>query len=147
MNIDLMLPVVREHLVTIGDDARLVEAAALLSGHRVELLVVCDRTGKVAGVITRKDIVSRIGRCEGSACVASVASAMSRNVVHCHPGDTLQAAWTRMQETGYVHIPVIDQENRPLGTLSARHALQVLLQETEYEEDLLRDYVMGIGYH
>ena len=94
MNIDLMLPVVREHLVTIGDDARLVEAAALLSGHRVELLVVCDRTGKVAGVITRKDIVSRIGRCEGSACVASVASAMSRNVVHCHPGDTLQAPWT-----------------------------------------------------
>jgi hypothetical protein len=28
----------------------------------------------------------------------------------------------------------------------ASDALQLLLQEVKYEEDLLRDYVMGMGY-
>lgn len=147
MNVEQMLHVAREHLITIGGNARLVEAAALLSGKRADLLIVCDPAGRMAGVITRRDIVSRISRCKGAACSASVASAMSRDVVHCGPGETLQAIWARMKETGYVHIPVIDQEDRPLGTLSARDTLQALLREAEYEEELLRDYVMGIGYH
>jgi len=31
--------------------------------------------------------------------------------------------------------------------LNARDALQALLEEVENEESLLRDYVMGIGFH
>jgi CBS domain-containing protein len=76
-----------------------------------------------------------------------VASVMTRDVVCCHPGDRLQRAWELMKEKGFLHIPVVDSEGRPLGTLYARDALQALLGEVEYEEDLLRDYVMGIGYH
>jgi hypothetical protein len=34
-----------------------------------------------------------------------------------------------------------------VGVLNARDALQVLLKEVENEESLLRDYVMGIGFH
>lgn len=41
---------------------------------------------------------------------------------------------------GYLRIPIVDQRYSPLGMLYARHALQALLGEVEYEEDLLRDY-------
>lgn len=71
---------------------------------------------------------------------------MSRDVIYCRPPELLETAWKRMKEKGHAHIPVVDDDNRPLGTLNARDALQALLKETEYEEDLLRDYVMGIGY-
>lgn len=146
MNIASILPVAQKRLVTIGDKAQLVDAAALLGSGRVDLVVVCAERGGMAGVVTRRDIVSRISRCHGHACTASVASVMSRDVTHCRPPELLQAAWERMKEKGFAHIPVIDDEDRPLGTLNARDALQALLKETEYEEDLLRDYVMGIGY-
>ncbi len=33
-----------------------------------------------------------------------------------------------------------------MGVLHARDILQVLLEESEDEESILRDYVMGIGY-
>ena len=33
-----------------------------------------------------------------------------------------------------------------MGVLHARDILQVLLKESEDEESMLRDYVMGIGY-
>jgi hypothetical protein len=42
--------------------------------------------------------------------------------------------------------PLLDNETRPLGIVTARAALQVLLKESEREEELLRDYVMGFGY-
>ena len=51
-----------------------------------------------------------------------------------------------MKEKGVLHVPAIDQNRRPAGVLTARDALQALLKETEYEENLLRDCVMGIGY-
>ena len=51
-----------------------------------------------------------------------------------------------MRERGLKHVPVVDQASRPVGVLYARDALQRLLEETEAEELLLRDYVLGIGY-
>jgi CBS domain-containing protein len=72
---------------------------------------------------------------------------MTREVVVCRPGDRLDKIWSIMKERGLKHIPVIDEKSRPLGVLYALDALQSLLGEVEYEEQLLRDYVMGIGYY
>ena len=41
--------------------------------------------------------------------------------------------------------PVVDAE-RTLGLLFASDALEALLSEVEYEEELLKDYVMCVGY-
>jgi len=52
-----------------------------------------------------------------------------------------------MKERGFVHIPIVEQDSRPVGVVNARDALQALLVEAGDEGLLLRDYVMGIGYH
>jgi CBS domain-containing protein len=72
--------------------------------------------------------------------------AMTRAVVVCRPGELLQDVWKRMKERKLKNIPVVDQDSRPMGVLHARDILQVLLTESEDEESMLRDYVMGIGY-
>ena len=72
---------------------------------------------------------------------------MTRNVAVCHPGDWVRDVWSDMKRRELKNIPVTDEESRPLGVLNARDALQVLLDEVENEESLLRDYVMGVGYH
>lgn len=51
-----------------------------------------------------------------------------------------------MGKRGFVHVPVLDEHSEPSGVVNARDALGVLLEEEQYEESLLRDYVMGIGY-
>ena len=51
-----------------------------------------------------------------------------------------------MKERGLFHVPVVDDNLAPLGVINARDVLLVLLEGSEYEEALLRDYVMGIGY-
>ena len=51
-----------------------------------------------------------------------------------------------MKERKLKNIPVVDRDSRPIGILRARDVLQILLEESQDEESILRDYVMGIGY-
>jgi predicted transcriptional regulator len=146
MLVERLLPAARERLTTIADNAPLIEAARLLRAG-ADLVVVCDSAGFLAGVITKTDVVSQISECQGSSCTAAASSVMTRDVVLCRPGDWLQDVWSRMKERGLKNVPVMDQESRPLGVLNARDALQALLEEVQDEESLLRDYVMGVGYH
>ena len=132
--------------MTLRHDAPLIKAAKLLSSPHVNLVVVCDAGDALAGVVTRTDIVRQISHCAGSSCTTAVASVMTREVTCCRPQDRLTEVWSTMRERGLKHVPVIDEAVRPLGVLYARDALQVLLDALEYEELLLRDYVMGIGY-
>jgi CBS domain-containing protein len=146
MNVESVLPAARARLVRISETSQLTEAAALFGSTRADLIVVCNVHDKMVGVVSKTDIVTRIGQCQGHACTTIVASVMTRDVVCCGPNDRLQQVWNTMKEKEFVRIPVIDDDGCPLGTLHARDALQALLREAEYEEDLLRDYVMGIGY-
>jgi CBS domain-containing protein len=130
----------------IRTDALLVDAAKLLSDTQISLVVVCDFDGAMAGVITKTNIVQQIGRCGGSACMATTADVMTRDVTLCRPTDCLPDVLSMMATRGFVHIPVIDEHSRPLGVVNARDALRALLAEEKYEVSLLRDYVMGIGY-
>lgn len=147
MFVERMLPMAREHLVTIPHDAPLMAAARLLDDHNFKLVVVCDAAGRMVGVVTRADIVRQMGRCNGGACATAAATTMTRDVAFCRPSDHLRDVWSIMKERGLYHIPVIDENRSPLGVINARDALLLLLEGSEYQETLLRDYVMGIGYH
>ena len=145
MYVERLLPAAREKLVTIADDAPLMEAANFL--HKgTDLVIVCDSAGLVAGVITKTDVVGQMSRCQGASCTMAASLAMTRDVVVCRPGELLQDVWKRMKERKLKNIPVVDKDSRPVGVLHARDILQVLLEESQDEESMLRDYVMGIGY-
>lgn len=144
--VERLLPAARKRLTMIKDEAPVIEAARLLRPG-TDLVVVCDRSGRLAGIITKTDVVAQVGHCQGASCVAPLSSAMTTEVVFCRPKDPTAEVWSKMKSLELKNIPVVDEESRPIGLLTARDVLQVLLQETEYEEALLRDYVMCVGYH
>jgi CBS domain-containing protein len=135
--------VAHSRLVTISVDALLVDVAKLLSDTQVSLVVVCDFEGAMVGVITKTNIVQQIGRCGASACTTAAADVMTRDVAYCRPTDCLPDV---LSTRGFIHVPVVDENSRPLGVVNARDALRALFAEEKYEESLLRDYVMGVGY-
>jgi len=139
--------VARSRLLIVGVDTWLMDAAKLLTDTHIGLVVVCGPDGKMAGVITKTDIVRLIGTCAGGACRTRAADVMTQEVTSCCPTDRLPDVLSMMQQRGFVHIPVVDEHYIPVGVINARDALRVLMAEEEYEGSLLRDYVMGIGYH
>lgn len=71
---------------------------------------------------------------------------MTREVTFCRPSDWLHEVWSIVKQRGLKNIPVVDQDTVPMGVLNARDVVRALLEDTEYEESLLRDYVVGVGY-
>lgn len=146
MLVEQLLQVSHKRLVTIADNAPMIQAAKLLC-QGSDLVVVCSSAGLLTGVITKTDVVSQLSDCQGTSCTTAASLVMTPDVVVCRSGDLLQDVWSKMKERGLKNIPVTDQDFRPVGVLNARDVLKVLLKEVENEETLLRDYVMGIGYH
>lgn len=145
MFVEGMLEVAREKLVTITDDARLIEAAKLLSSG-TDLVIVCDSAGAIQGVVTKTDVVRQISVCQGATCMCPVSTVMTRDVALCREADLLQDVSKLMNERHLKNIPVVAADNRPIGVLTARAILRVLLGDAEYEEAQLADYVKGVGY-
>ena len=146
IGVERILPAARDRLVTVGQECRLTEAARLLSAPGRQMVIVCDGAGIMAGVVTRTDIVRQMRHCRGCACTAVCAAVMTTDVVSCRPEDRLQDIWSTMKDRGLQNVPIVDPEGRPVGLLSAADAVQALLSEVEYEEELLKGYVMCVGY-
>lgn len=145
MFVERILGTARERLVTIFDDANLIEAAKLLiSG--TDLVVVCDREGALRGVVTKTDVVKQISVCQGASSKCTVSAVMTRDVALCVQKDRLQDVSDLMRDRHLKNIPVVDGDNRPIGVLTARAVLSVLLSDVEYEEAQMVDYVKGVGY-
>jgi CBS domain-containing protein len=141
-----VLPSTQERLLLLGDHRQLTDAASLLAEPNRQMVVICDRAGAMVGVVTRTDIVRQIRHCKGCACTTACAMVMSTQVISCRPDDWLHDVWSTMKSKGLHSVPVVDANSRPLGLLSASDALEMLLSEVEEEEELLKDYVMCVGY-
>ena len=147
MFVSEMLPTALRRLATIRDDARLIDAARLLTHSHVNLVMVCDCSGALSGVshqygrrppdqqLRRPGLHDRgRGGHDSRGDFTAVAPTLSSDV------------WSTMRKRGLKYVPVTDRDSKPLGVLYVRDVLEVLLREVEYEELLLRDYVMGVGY-
>jgi CBS domain-containing protein len=146
MLVGKILPEVRERLAVVDQGAPLVAAAGHLRDAATNLVIVCDASGGMIGAITKTDVVARISQCTGASCTMPAASVMTREVVACRPEQPLSEVWTIMKARGLKRLPVVDAEGKPLAVVSARQVVEGLLREVEQEEELLRDYIMCVGY-
>ena len=143
--VEQLLPAATARLATISHDAPLRDAARLLRPG-TDLIVVCGVDRAVVGVITKTDIVAWISACQDITDTIASTLVMSADVLLCGSRDLVHDVWAKMQARGLKNVPVVDGDGHPLGVLNARDILGVLLREARYEESLLRDYVMGVGY-
>ncbi|HKT19834.1 MAG TPA: CBS domain-containing protein [Stellaceae bacterium] len=142
-----ILATARGKLVVLRDDAPLIEAAKLLAHRDSNLVVICNARKRLVGVIAKTDIVRQMGKCRGSSCKEAVASVMTKEVAVCRSRDFLDQVWSVMKERGLKHIPVVDRLSRPIGLAIARDVLNALVEESQHEGQLMRDYIMCVGYH
>ena len=71
---------------------------------------------------------------------------MTKPLLSCHVDEELQQVWAVMNARTLPCAPILDDDGRAQGVLHARDVAIALLDEVNYEELLLRNYVMGVGY-
>ena len=146
MLVEKILPRAQMRLAVAAASALVRDAAELMAKPHTDLVVVCD-DGVMVGVVTKTDILARLDRCRfESGFDTRLDTVMTREVTSCQPTDSLPDLWLMMNRRDIHRIPVVDSAQRPVGVVYGRDALQALLREAQIEDELLRDYIMGVGY-
>jgi CBS domain-containing protein len=144
MLIDKLHALTSPRLAVIDINATVHAAALSLSRPGIGLVVVCNPGGGAEGVLSKSDLVRHLTSPTSS--TPSVSDLMSRPIVSCSPQDDVHAVWQTMTARNLQNIPVIDVGARPLGMLDIRDAMKALFEQEEIQEQMLFNYVTGVGY-
>ena len=136
----------RKRLVVLSMDASLFDAARILTNRDTPLVVVCDSDGIAVGVIASGHVLNVLATAGADACGFNAGAIMTKPLLSCHLDEYLQEVWSVMNSRTLPCAPILDDDGRALGVLHARDVAIALIDEVKYEEVLLRDYVMGVGY-
>lgn len=102
------------------------EAVSLMQREQVGCLPVCQNE-RVVGIFTERDLLRRVIGV-GKPLTVTVAECMTHNPVVVHPKDSIAFAIRRMEEGGYRHLPVVEENGLLLGVLSVKRIVHYLAE-------------------
>lgn len=97
--------------------APLKDVARLMDDRNAGSVVVVDRGGYVAGIVTDRDLAIR-GYGESRSGDTEVSDVMTRDVATVVPYATIEAAAERMMVRGIRRLPVVDDDGRLHGVVA-----------------------------
>jgi len=135
-----ILSIKGRNVLTIEPAATLAAAAKLLAENRIGALVVTGAGGRIAGILSERDIVQALAARGAGALDAPVSEFMTRKVATCSSADTISSIMERMTEGKFRHVPVVEQGQRA-GIISIGDVVKHRLMEMEQEQAALRNYI------
>jgi len=108
----------------IPEDATIDAAAGTMWDLNIGSVMVVDKEGHMAGIITERDILFAVTKSLVGKDVP-VTSIMSKTSLMATPNEGLVTAVDRMIKGGVRHLPVIDKDGKPLGMVSMRDAMGI----------------------
>ena len=104
--------------LTCAPETSLAVAARLMGEADYGTLPVVDAQGRVAGIVTDRDICLALARTNRNAINILVREVMTPGVVCAGPEEDVHAALTTMRTARVRRLPVRDESGRLLGMLS-----------------------------
>ena len=126
---------------SIGSDAKVYDALALMAEKNVGALVVIDQ-GQVVGLFTERDHVRKVdlgGRCSHKAFVRQV---MSEDICYITPQASVDEAMAIMTNKRCRHLPVMDNE-KLVGLASIGDLVKDIISEQQFIIEQLEHYITG----
>ena len=113
----------QKHVVSLGPQATVWEAACMMTGANCGSVLIVDTPGKLLGIVTERDLMTRVLAKALSPEKTLVSQVMTKNP-HCVTPETLVSdAVLIMIERGFRHLPIMGPNGKLLGVFSVRDAL------------------------
>jgi len=126
--------------VTMG--TTVAQIAQQLATRRVGSVLVMADTDTVAGIVSERDLVTAMSRHGGGALELEAGQVMTRDVVTCHPDDSIDQVMEKMTVGRFRHLPVVDR-GELLGLVSIGDVVKARLEEARHETEALRAYIVA----
>jgi CBS domain-containing protein len=129
-------------VVTIDSEATVQEAAAKLVQNDVGSLPVLDADGRLAGVLSERDVLRLVhhrGEQFGSLPVSAV---MTCNPVTCRVDDSVDEVMGLMSERRIAKVPVVE-DDALVGVVSVGDVIKLMYDKVASENRHLMSYIHG----
>lgn len=128
-------------VITIGPDETIKAVVDRLSHYNIGALVVVDESGRLAGIVSERDIIRRLAR-EEDVLSLTVAEVMTRDVVTGMPQDDVMSVANTMTERRFRHLPIVD-EQKLVGIVSIGDVLKFQRDKYRGEIDTLETQILA----
>jgi len=128
-------------LYTLASTATAREAAQYLVQKGVGAVAVVDQ-GTLKGVISERDLVTRVIAAGGNPDTMRIVEIMTPNPTTIAASESLTRALAQMRERGFRHLPVVDQD-RLVGMISVRDLFAAIKVELEHDLNERETMIFG----
>lgn len=116
--------------------------AAMLKARGIGAVVVIEADGRIAGILSERDIVYALADNGRGLDHLSAGDLMTRDVQTCRPGQDVNEVMHAMTHKRFRHLPVVDN-GRLVGVISIGDAVKTRIEELENERNALTDFIHG----
>ncbi|TBW33086.1 CBS domain-containing protein [Siculibacillus lacustris] len=127
-------------VITMVPKQTLAEVCETLATHRIGAVVLIDGDGRIAGIVSERDIVRALAAEGATALQRPAATYMSAKVVTCTERDTTDQVLQRMTSGRFRHMPVV-REDRLIGVISIGDVVARRIELAEREAADMRAYI------
>jgi CBS domain-containing protein len=127
-------------VISISPDVSLQAAATHLTELKVGALVALDADGKLAGILSERDIVRQCAQHGSLAMQQKVQDAMTKDVVTAKPTDGIDSAMARMTGRRIRHLPIVEGDSL-VGVVSIGDLVKAKIDEALADADAMRAYI------
>jgi signal-transduction protein with cAMP-binding, CBS, and nucleotidyltransferase domain len=113
----------RRHVLSLGPAASVHDAACAMTRANCGSVLIIDSAGTMLGILTERDLMTRVLAKSLDANTTAVTQVMTRNPRCVGPEVKVADAVLIMIERGFRHLPIVAEGGRVLGVFSARDAL------------------------
>jgi CBS domain-containing protein len=126
-------------VVTATPNDTIQEITLRLASRKIGAIVILD-SGRVAGIISERDIIRLMAEHGANALKMPAKDGMTPNVISCTHECTIDDVMEKMTKGRFRHVPVIE-EGELVGIISIGDVVKYHTAEVELEVTAMRDYL------
>jgi CBS domain-containing protein len=130
-------------ILTITPDTLISEASKILTDKRIGCVIALNSEGKIAGILSERDIVNGIANAGQPILNLPATQLMTHNVTVSHPEDSMATLMSVMSSKRIRHLPVVDSNDHLVGVISIGDIINTRMIELEQESDAMHQYIEG----
>lgn len=133
----------RSVIIATPDDT-LKNIADTLAKKRIGAVVIINKEGAIAGIVSERDVVRAIATMGASALDKPAAQFMTVSVMTCEPRDSEAELMGLMTEHRIRHLPVVD-DGKLDGMISIGDVVKFRIEAIEREAEDMKVYIASSG--
>jgi len=129
-------------VVTVTPSMGTEEAARFLANNKIGAVVVTDAKGKIAGILSERDIVRAVAAKGADALKAPISAIMTSKVTTCGESHSINQVMELMTNGRFRHLPV-EHNGKLGGIISIGDVVRRRIEDVEREAAEIKAYIAG----